>query len=105
MLKIDLFCRVIDNYGDIGVCWRLARQLVAEHGCQVRLMVDDLASFRVIAPEIDATAAVQSLHGVDVIAWRGADGLAPSEVVIEAFACDPPAHYVQAMARRSPKPI
>ncbi|MER2540956.1 MAG: elongation factor P maturation arginine rhamnosyltransferase EarP, partial [Azonexus sp.] len=19
----DIFCRVIDNYGDIGVCWRL----------------------------------------------------------------------------------
>ncbi|NOL49431.1 elongation factor P maturation arginine rhamnosyltransferase EarP [Pelistega europaea] len=24
---IDLFCRVVDNYGDIGVCWRLARDL------------------------------------------------------------------------------
>ena len=23
----DMFCRVIDNYGDIGVCWRLAADL------------------------------------------------------------------------------
>ena len=29
----DMFCTVIDNYGDIGVTWRLARQLVAEHPC------------------------------------------------------------------------
>ena len=36
----DLFCRVIDNYGDIGVCWRLARQLAREHGLRV---VEDAA--------------------------------------------------------------
>ena len=42
----DIFCTVVDNYGDIGVCWRLARQLAAERGLRVRLWVDDLASFR-----------------------------------------------------------
>jgi hypothetical protein len=41
----DIFCTVIDNFGDIGVCWRLARQLAQEHGHAVRLWVDDLASF------------------------------------------------------------
>ena len=25
----DIFCSVVDNFGDIGVTWRLARQLVA----------------------------------------------------------------------------
>ena len=34
-MRIDLFCRVIDNWGDAGVCWRLARQLVRERGAQV----------------------------------------------------------------------
>ena len=28
----DVFCKVIDDLGDIGVCWRLARQLAGEHG-------------------------------------------------------------------------
>ena len=41
----DIFCSVVDNYGDIGVTWRLARQLVAEHGLAVRLWVDDLQAF------------------------------------------------------------
>jgi hypothetical protein len=45
-LDWDIFCNVIDNYGDIGVCWRLARQLAAEHGFHVRLWVDDLNAFR-----------------------------------------------------------
>ena len=34
--RCDIFCNVIDNYGDIGVCWRLARQLANEHGLAVR---------------------------------------------------------------------
>ncbi len=105
MLKIDLFCHVIDNYGDIGVCWRLARQLVAEHGCAVRLIVDDLNAFRVIAPEIDPAVDHQTALGVDVTAWSATDNLAPSDVVIEAFACDPPPRYVEAMAARTPKPV
>lgn len=101
MLKIDAFCRVIDNYGDIGVCWRLARQLVAEHGCEVRLIVDDLASFRAIAPEVSVALPVQHWLGVDVLMWSEAESLAPAHVVIEAFACDPPDGYVAAMADRA----
>ena len=105
MPSIDLFCRVVDNYGDIGVCWRLARQLVAEHDCKVRLIVDDLVSFRYIAPEIDPALTQQHLLGVDVIAWSTSDVLPPAEVVIEAFACDPPVAYVEAMAALAEKPV
>ena len=104
-MRIDLFCQVIDNYGDIGVCWRLARQLVAEHGCEVRLIVDDLRAFKVIAPEIDPGVAHQTLLGVQVVAWRVADALIPFDAVIEAFACDPPTRYIEAMASMRPKPV
>ncbi|MBP9806003.1 MAG: elongation factor P maturation arginine rhamnosyltransferase EarP, partial [Candidatus Accumulibacter sp.] len=38
----DVFCQVIDNFGDIGVCWRLSRQLASEYGLRVRLWVNDL---------------------------------------------------------------
>ncbi|WP_457826878.1 elongation factor P maturation arginine rhamnosyltransferase EarP, partial [Staphylococcus aureus] len=38
-LEWDVFCRVIDNFGDIGVCWRLVRQLAAR-GHRCRLWVD-----------------------------------------------------------------
>ena len=104
-MRIDLFCQVVDNYGDIGVSWRLARQLVTEHDCEVRLIVDDLGAFRSIAPEIDPGLARQSLLGVEVVSWSAADMLVPSDVVIEAFACNPPASYVEAMALSLPKPV
>ncbi len=105
MPAIDLFCRVVDNYGDIGVCWRLARQLVTEHDCRVRLVVDDLSAFQFVAPEIDPLLTRQHLLEVEVLDWQASDVLAPAEIVIEAFACDPPEAYVLAMAARSEKPV
>ena len=57
----DIFCNVIDNFGDIGVCWRLARQLANEHGASVRLWVDDLASFRPLCPELDVACDAQTV--------------------------------------------
>lgn len=100
----DIFCSVVDNYGDIGVTWRLARQLVAEHGLAVRLWVDDLGAFARLCPQANAQLLSQMQQGVEVCAWS-ADWQAaePADVVIEAFACELPAAYIAAMARREQK--
>jgi uncharacterized repeat protein (TIGR03837 family) len=105
-----VFCRVIDNFGDIGVGWRLARQLVAEHGLAVRLWVDDLTSFARLAPGIDPGLEAQSCAGVKVRRWDTALSVeAPDggvgDVVIEAFGCDLPEAWVQAMAQRLRRPV
>lgn len=105
---VHLFCRVIDNFGDIGVCWRLARQFHAEYGLEVTLWVDDLASFQRICRAVQTDVEGQTVKGVVVRRWTAAfPSLAPEEVadvVIEAFACDLPSEYVAAMARRSAPP-
>ncbi len=96
----DIFCVVVDNYGDIGVTWRLARQLVAEHDQQVRLWVDDLDTFAQLCPGSSATAGRQLHDGVEVCHWLPEwPGAEPADVVIEAFACQLPSDYVAAMAR------
>lgn len=106
MRSWDIFCTVVDNYGDIGVCWRLARQLAAVRGLHVRLWVDDLASFRRICPDIVADLESQRSHGVTVMWWREPfPATDVADVVIEAFACNPPAAYVAAMAARPRKPV
>ncbi|MBD1598196.1 elongation factor P maturation arginine rhamnosyltransferase EarP [Pseudomonas typographi] len=94
----DIFCKVVDNYGDIGVAWRLARQLVAEHGLAVRLWVDNLQAFTPLCPEADPRLARQWQAGVQVRHW------APKwvatdmpAVVIEAFGCKLPPGYVTAL--------
>ncbi|MRW93169.1 elongation factor P maturation arginine rhamnosyltransferase EarP [Duganella sp. FT80W] len=107
--RLDLFCRVVDNYGDIGICWRLARQLVREHGLAVTLYVDDLVSFRRICPPVDTQAERQQLEGVTVRHWRDQDGVyAPAQVadiVVEFFAVDLPPGYIDAMAQCEPRPL
>ncbi|MBS3936667.1 MAG: elongation factor P maturation arginine rhamnosyltransferase EarP, partial [Sulfuritalea sp.] len=91
----DIFCAVIDNLGDAGVCWRLARQLAAEHGWRVRLWIDDPAPIGRMAP--DQTV-------VEVRRWAGDfGGIAAADIVIEAFACELPPAYVAAMRAR-PRP-
>jgi uncharacterized repeat protein (TIGR03837 family) len=108
-LSLTIFCRVVDNYGDIGICWRLARQLQSEHGVSVTLWVDDLQSFKRICPDIDADAAQQTVAGVCVRHWRDQDGaFTPqdiADIVIEFFACDIPPAYIQAMAHCTPRPV
>lgn len=105
-LDCDIFCTVVDNYGDIGVCWRLAKQLANEHGLAVRLWVDDLASFCKLCPEIVATQAIQQHRGVEIRHWSIPFAeVVPAHLVIEAFACELPERYVLAMAAQADKPV
>ena len=102
----DIFCNVIDNYGDIGVCWRLARQLAHEHGLAVRLWVDDLGSLAKLCPEADAALDVQHCRGVEVRRWpRDFPVVQPAELVIEAFACKLSQNYIEAMAAQQHPPV
>ncbi|MFT3735452.1 MAG: elongation factor P maturation arginine rhamnosyltransferase EarP [Rhodocyclaceae bacterium] len=101
-LSVDLFCAVIDNYGDAGVCWRLARQLAREHGCAVRLWVDRREVLEAIVPALVGAA---DCDGVQVGSWEDAKQAGPARLVIEAFACNPPAAFVQRMVAASPPPL
>jgi uncharacterized repeat protein (TIGR03837 family) len=101
----DIFCTAVDNYGDIGVTWRLARQLTSEHGRTVRLRVDDLETFRRIAPGLDPALDTQMHRGVQICRWTSSPPDAgPADAVIEAFACHLSEHYVEAMGARETKP-
>lgn len=88
-LRWDIFCQVIDNYGDIGVCWRLAADLGAR-GHAVRLWVDDASALAWMAP--------QGAPGVQVLPWpeqAPADG--PGDVVVEAFGCEIAPQFIAAI--------
>lgn len=106
ILNCDIFCTVVDNFGDIGVCWRLAKQLANEYGITVRLWVDDLPSFRKLCPELITTLAIQQCRGVEIRHWGVMfSEVTPAQLVIEAFACELPERYVLAMAAQAEKPV
>ncbi len=96
---------MVDNYGDVGVCWRLARQLVTEHGIAVRLWIDDLKSARRLIPGLDPAVTSQRVGGVEVLAWTDPlPVMSPGAVVIAAFAASLPESFLEAMALRAPRP-
>ena len=106
-LQWDIFCKVIDNYGDIGVCWRLSADLAAR-GQQVRLWVDDASALEWMAPGGAA--------GIEVRPWPNtpeqiAAALAgrPCDVLIESFACEVAPEFIATCAREywagGPKPL
>ena len=72
-VRWDIFCCVVDNYGDIGVTWRLARQLALEYGLEVRLWVDEPGAFRRLCPQADVGAGPWRIDGVEVRQWPAAD--------------------------------
>lgn len=92
----DVFCRVVDNHGDAGVCWRLAVDLVTR-GIAVRLWIDDARALAWMAP--------QGREGITVRAWPTTnDAFAvaeaePAAVVVEAFGCSLPEPCLRRMAR------
>ena len=108
-LSCDLFCRVVDNYGDAAVCWRLARQLASEHAWQVCLWIDDLQPLSRLELAIAEGRESQIVAGVTVRQWPAAtvhfDWPAAADVVIEAFACELPETYVAAMASLAKPPL
>ncbi len=102
----DIFCNVVDNYGDIGVCWRLARQLAGEDGIAVRLWVDDLHSFARLHPAADPQLDAQHCRGVEIRRWLSPFPVVESAaVVIEGFGCALPPTYLAAMSQRQPRPV
>lgn len=105
----DVFCRVVDNFGDAAVCWRLARALAAGSpgsAGQVRLWIDNLVALRALQPELATDSARQSLAGVEICHWvEGADFGLPADIVVEAFGGGLPEDYANAMAARFPKSL
>ena len=89
----DMFCRVIDNHGDLGVCWRLSADL-AERGHRVRLWVDDASALTWMAP---------SGHPrVQVLPWSESPlegAMEPGDVAVEAFGCELPPSYQAALSQ------
>ena len=102
----DVFCRVVDNFGDAAVCWRLAQRLAAGGDAPTRLWIDNLSVLHALRPELEIDLARQTLAGVEICHWvADADFGRPADVAVDAFGGGLPDDYAEAMAARSPKTL
>ncbi len=95
-----IFCRVVDFFGDAGFCWRLACALNDQGVGRVTLVIDRLDVLHALVGETPVPA-------VSVVSWQEAEqrwqshGVGKTEradVVIEAFACDPPDIFLRSLS-------
>lgn len=97
----DIFCKVIDNFGDIGVCWRLCTDL-ASRGYRIRLWVDDPSALEWMAP--GGCEGVEIIHWLEpsacALALKQIADLALPQVLIEAFGCEPEASYLELIQQK-----
>jgi hypothetical protein len=86
VLKIDIFCQVIDYFGDVAVAYRLARALQAsDPSYRIRFFCTHVQIVHQLYPNRTNSIA---LYAFDSIPTESAD------VAIEAFACTLPTGYV-----------
>ena len=97
----DLLCQVVDNYGDAGVLWRLARRLAADGRRSVRLWIDDVDTLASLAP---GAAHGRVIDGVRILRWRPDpdDGARCADVLVTGFDARPPAAWRRRMKPGAP---
>jgi uncharacterized repeat protein (TIGR03837 family) len=105
-MRWDIFCQIVDNYGDAGVCWRLARSLTSLHGQEVRIFCDDLQTLNLLASGIDPKIKGR----IDLQPWEASFSnsrhpVRAADVVIEVFGCDLPERYLAGLLIASKKPV
>jgi uncharacterized repeat protein (TIGR03837 family) len=105
-MRWDIFCQIVDNYGDAGFCWRLARSLSSIHGQEVRIFCDDLPTLNLLTSGVDPAIKEQ----IDIQPWEASHNNArhpvqTPDVVIEAFGCELPERYLAGLYIAPTKPI
>lgn len=70
-MDITVLCKVVDNYGDVGVVWRLCKNLITlRKDLSIHLVIDDLISFNKICSQVDCNKPFQSVYGINIYDWK-----------------------------------
>lgn len=89
MRGMDIFCQVIDNFGDVGVVYRLATQLKNRY--KIRVFIDSLKELALLNPKVNTEKEIQEVEGIEFVNYdyleKNWESITPREVIIEAFGC------------------
>ena len=96
---LDIFCEIIDNYGDIGVVYRTAKELQKIFPeSKIRVFLNRLDEFKKINSQVIDLPS-QNIDGIEYITFDylrdNANELLTAQVIIEAFGCQIPKEYME----------
>ena len=97
--SIDIFCEIIDNFGDIGVVYRISKELKKIfQNVRIRIVLNRLEEFKAINKKVKDTD-YQEIDGLICVTEKyvkeNIETFGVSDVFIEAFGCNVPEEYVK----------
>lgn len=103
--SIDIFCEIIDNYGDIGVVYRISKELKKLfRDAKIRIVLNRLAEFKAINKEVK-DLEYQEVNGLICVTKNyvenNMDSFGVADLFIEAFGCEVPEEYVNLAKKKS----
>lgn len=103
--SIDIFCEIIDNFGDIGVVYRISKELKKIfQNVRIRIVLNRLEEFKAINKKVKDTD-YQEIDGLICVTEKyvkeNIETFDVSDVFIEAFGCNVPEEYVKAAKENS----
>lgn len=103
--SIDIFCEIIDNFGDIGVVYRISKELKKIfQNVRIRIVLNRLEEFKAINKKVK-DVDYQEIDGLICVTEKyvkeNMESFGVSDVFIEAFGCNVPEEYVKAAKENS----
>ena len=84
--SIDIFCEVVDNYGDVGVAYRLARGFK-------RIYPDK--KLRFIINQMEEINLIKKSDDIEIVSYKDISKIESSaDLILETFGCEIPKEYM-----------
>ncbi|MGL5356303.1 MAG: elongation factor P maturation arginine rhamnosyltransferase EarP [Cetobacterium sp.] len=97
---LDIFCEIIDNFGDIGVVYRLAKEFksIYKNEIKIRVFLNRLDEFLLINKKAK-NIEWQEIDGIEYLTneylAKNICTFPPANVIIEAFGCNVLEEYLE----------
>ncbi|MGL5000169.1 MAG: elongation factor P maturation arginine rhamnosyltransferase EarP [Cetobacterium sp.] len=97
---LDIFCEIIDNFGDIGVVYRLAKEFksIYKNEIKIRVFLNRLDEFLLINKKAK-NIEWQEIDGIEYLTneylAKNICTFSPANVIIEAFGCNVLEEYLE----------
>ena len=103
--SIDIFCEIIDNFGDIGVVYRISKELKNIYqNARIRIVLNRTDEFKAINKRVK-DLEYQEIDGLICTTFsyvkKNAESFGAADLFIEAFGCDVPEEYLKIAKKNS----
>lgn len=105
-MTIDIFCEIIDNFGDIGVIYRFANELYikSKKTAKIRVILNRISELPLLNSSASNSSS-QILNDIEYLTLSHLDSVKETtyypEIIVESFGCNLPQWYLEKAKSKS----